>query len=120
MASARRTNFKQTIAYQRGDLLIRHLIFVAGSKQMMKRYFTRELVRHTRNASRRLLSSNPTLPSHANVVVVGGGIIGTSVAYHLAKLGMKNVVLLEQHQLTAGTTWHAAGLMVTFGSLSGM
>ena len=58
------------------------------------------------------------LPKHANVVIVGGGIIGNSVAYHLAKLGCKDVILLEQHQLTAGTTWHAAGLMVTFGSLS--
>lgn len=64
--------------------------------------------------------SNPQteLPDHANVVVVGGGIIGTSVAYHLGKLGIKDVVLLEQDQLTAGTTWHAAGLMTTFGSLS--
>ena len=57
-------------------------------------------------------------PTQAQVVVIGGGIIGNSVAYHLAKMGMKDVVLLEQHQLTAGTTWHAAGLMVTFGSLS--
>jgi pyruvate/2-oxoglutarate dehydrogenase complex dihydrolipoamide dehydrogenase (E3) component len=47
----------------------------------------------------------------ANVVIIGGGIIGTSVAYHLAKLGISEVVVLEQHSLTAGTTWHAAGLM---------
>ena len=52
------------------------------------------------------------------MVVVGGGIIGNSVAYHLGKRGFKDVVLLEQQQLTSGTTWHAAGLMVTFGSLS--
>lgn len=63
-------------------------------------------------------SATVQLPSHTKVVVIGGGIIGTSVAYHLAKLGCKDVVLLEQAQLTAGTTWHAAGLMVTFGSLS--
>jgi cation diffusion facilitator CzcD-associated flavoprotein CzcO len=50
--------------------------------------------------------------------VIGGGIIGNSVAYHLAKMGMKDVVLLEQQQITAGTTWHAAGLMVTFGSMN--
>jgi 4-methylaminobutanoate oxidase (formaldehyde-forming) len=63
--------------------------------------------------------ANPTaLPGHARVVVVGGGVIGTSVAYHLALLGWKDIVLLERHQLTAGTTWHAAGLMVTFGSKS--
>jgi 4-methylaminobutanoate oxidase (formaldehyde-forming) len=52
------------------------------------------------------------------VVIVGGGIIGCSVAYHLAHLGWKDVVLLEKDRLTSGTTWHAAGLMVTFGSLS--
>ncbi len=60
----------------------------------------------------------PVLPTHARVVVVGGGIIGTSVAYHLAKMGWTDVVLLERHRLTAGTTWHAAGLIVTFGSTS--
>ena len=63
--------------------------------------------------------ANPSvLPKHARVVIVGGGIIGTSIAYHFAKLGWKDVVLLERHQLTAGTTWHAAGLMVTYGSTS--
>jgi glycine cleavage system aminomethyltransferase T/glycine/D-amino acid oxidase-like deaminating enzyme len=62
--------------------------------------------------------SVPAIPSHARVVIVGGGIIGTSVAYHLAHLGWRDVVLLERHRLTAGTTWHAAGLMVTYGSTS--
>jgi 4-methylaminobutanoate oxidase (formaldehyde-forming) len=52
------------------------------------------------------------------VVVIGGGIIGNSVAYHLAKMGVSDVCLLEKNQLTSGTTWHAAGLMVTFGSTS--
>ncbi len=60
----------------------------------------------------------PVLPKHARVVVVGGGIIGCSVAYHLAHMGWKDVVLLERDRLTSGTTWHAAGLMVTFGSTS--
>ena len=60
----------------------------------------------------------PSLPTHARVVIVGGGIIGTSTAYHLAALGWTDIVLLERHQLTAGTTWHAAGLMVTYGSTS--
>lgn len=50
--------------------------------------------------------------------MVGGGIIGCSVAYHLAHMGWKDVVLIERDQLTSGTTWHAAGLMVTFGSTS--
>jgi 4-methylaminobutanoate oxidase (formaldehyde-forming) len=59
-----------------------------------------------------------SVPAHARVVVVGGGVIGTSVAYHLADMGWKDIVLLERDQLTSGTTWHAAGLMVTFGSTS--
>jgi heterotetrameric sarcosine oxidase gamma subunit len=51
------------------------------------------------------------LPTRARVVIVGGGVIGCSVAYHLAKLGWNDVVLLERKQLTSGTTWHAAGLV---------
>ena len=62
--------------------------------------------------------SHQALPEQAQVVVVGGGIIGCSVAYHLAHMGWRDVVLLEKDKLTSGTTWHAAGLMVTFGSLS--
>jgi glycine cleavage system aminomethyltransferase T/glycine/D-amino acid oxidase-like deaminating enzyme len=58
------------------------------------------------------------VPDRARVVVIGGGIIGTSVAYHLAHLGVRDVVLLERDRLTSGTTWHAAGLMATFGSTS--
>jgi heterotetrameric sarcosine oxidase gamma subunit len=63
-------------------------------------------------------SASPAIPSHARIVIVGGGVIGTSVAYHLALLGWKDIVLLERDRLTSGTTWHAAGLMVTFGSMS--
>jgi 4-methylaminobutanoate oxidase (formaldehyde-forming) len=51
------------------------------------------------------------LPSRAEIVVIGGGVIGASVAYHLTKLGRADVVLLEQGQLSGGTTWHAAGLV---------
>ena len=51
------------------------------------------------------------VPTQARVVVVGGGIAGVSTAYHLARLGVKDVVLLEQGKLTCGTTWHAAGLV---------
>ncbi|MGB7904486.1 MAG: FAD-dependent oxidoreductase [Steroidobacteraceae bacterium] len=51
------------------------------------------------------------LPGHANVVIVGGGIAGCSIAYHLTRIGITDVVLLERKQLTCGTTWHAAGLV---------
>ena len=54
---------------------------------------------------------NKTTPSQAQVVIIGGGVVGCSVAYHLAKLGMNDVVLLERKVLTSGTTWHAAGLV---------
>jgi glycine cleavage system aminomethyltransferase T/glycine/D-amino acid oxidase-like deaminating enzyme len=63
-------------------------------------------------------SNQATLPSHARAVIVGGGVIGTSVAYHLALMGWKDIVLVERDRLTSGTTWHAAGLMATFGSTS--
>jgi glycine cleavage system T protein len=52
-----------------------------------------------------------SIPSHARVVIIGGGIVGCSVAYHLAKRGCTDVLLLERRQLTCGTTWHAAGLV---------
>ena len=51
------------------------------------------------------------LPQRARIVIIGGGVIGTSVAYHLAKAGCRDVLLLEQGQLSCGTTWHAAGLV---------
>ena len=55
-------------------------------------------------------------PSSTKVVVLGGGVAGTSCAYHLAKFGWKDVVLLERDQLTSGTTWHAAGLIGQLGA----
>lgn len=58
------------------------------------------------------------LPDRARVVVIGGGVIGCSVAYHLAHAGWTDVLLLERDRLTSGTTWHAAGLMTCFGSTS--
>ena len=51
------------------------------------------------------------LPDRAQVVIVGGGIVGCSIAYHLTRRGLTDVLLLEQGQLTSGTTWHAAGLV---------
>jgi glycine cleavage system aminomethyltransferase T/glycine/D-amino acid oxidase-like deaminating enzyme len=61
------------------------------------------------------VTAGGAVPSRAQVVIVGGGVIGCSIAYHLAHLGWTDVVLLEQHQLTAGTTWHAAGLITSAG-----
>ena len=58
------------------------------------------------------------LPKSTKVVVIGGGVAGTSCAYHLTKFGWKDVVLLERDQLTSGTTWHAAGLMGQLGASS--
>ena len=60
------------------------------------------------------------LPTHARVVIVGGGVIGCSVAYHLAKQGWTDVVLLERKQLTSGTTWHAAGLIAQLRATANM
>ena len=54
--------------------------------------------------------------SHARVVVIGGGVVGCSVLYHLTKLGWRDVVLLERDELTSGSTWHAAGGMHTLNS----
>jgi len=58
-------------------------------------------------------NSPGSLPIQAQVVIIGGGVIGCSVAYHLTKLGWKDVLLIERKELTSGTTWHAAGLIVT-------
>jgi 4-methylaminobutanoate oxidase (formaldehyde-forming) len=56
-------------------------------------------------------SARPALPGQARVVIIGGGVIGTSIAYHLTALGWTDLLLLEQGQLSCGTTWHAAGLV---------
>ncbi len=64
------------------------------------------------------MSPAPVLPERARIVIIGGGVIGASIAYHLAHLGETDVVVLERDRLTSGTTWHAAGLMTCFGSTS--
>ena len=58
---------------------------------------------------------NKEIPKSTKVVVIGGGVVGCSVAYHLAKFGWKDTILLERDQLTSGTTWHAAGLVSQLG-----
>jgi 4-methylaminobutanoate oxidase (formaldehyde-forming) len=60
-----------------------------------------------------LSSSDKSVPSCARVVIIGGGVIGCSIAYHLTKLGCSDVVLVERARLTSGTTWHAAGLLTS-------
>ena len=64
--------------------------------------------------------ANISLPSHASAVIIGGGVIGCSVAYHLAELGWTDIVLLERKQLTSGTTWHAAGLIAQLRATQNM
>ena len=61
-----------------------------------------------------------SVPGHARVVIIGGGIVGCSIAYHLTKLGWRDVVLLEQGSLSGGTTWHAAGLVGQLRSSSNL
>ncbi len=56
------------------------------------------------------------IPKSTKVVVIGGGVAGCSTAYHLAKFGWKDTILLERDQLTSGTTWHAAGLDSQLGN----
>jgi 4-methylaminobutanoate oxidase (formaldehyde-forming) len=60
------------------------------------------------------------LPKHAKAVIIGGGVVGCSVAYHLTRLGWTDVVLLERKQLTSGTTWHAAGLIAQLRATQNM
>ena len=64
--------------------------------------------------------SNKEIPANARAVIIGGGIAGCSVAYHLAKQGWKDIVLLERKQLTCGTTWHAAGLIAQLRATQNM
>ena len=61
-------------------------------------------------------TADKSLPSHAKVVVIGGGVVGCSILFHLAKFGWKDVVLLERDELTSGSSWHAAGQIHTISS----
>lgn len=62
------------------------------------------------------MSDVPQLPRHARVVIIGGGVVGCSILFHLAKFGWKDVVLLERDELTSGSSWHAAGQIHTISS----
>jgi len=56
------------------------------------------------------------MKSHAEVVVIGGGVVGTAILWHLAKAGITDCLLLEKSELTAGSTWHAAGNIPTYAN----
>ncbi|HYV87025.1 MAG TPA: FAD-dependent oxidoreductase, partial [Candidatus Polarisedimenticolia bacterium] len=56
------------------------------------------------------------MKTHAQAVVIGGGVVGCSILFHLAKMGWKDVVLLERSELTSGSSWHAAGVIHTINS----
>ncbi len=62
------------------------------------------------------MTADSTLPAHARVVIIGGGVVGCSILFHLAKLGWKDSVLLERDELTSGSSWHAAGQIHTISS----
>ena len=64
--------------------------------------------------------SKAGLPSQASVVVIGGGVMGCSTLYHLAKAGVSDAILLERNQITSGTTWHSAGQVRALRSSQGM
>ena len=76
---------------------------------------TSNLIHHAYEASAKAIAvsagEKARVPSRAKVVIIGGGVVGCSIAYHLTKLGINDVCLLESGQLTCGTTWHAAGLI---------
>ena len=57
------------------------------------------------------MPSDENFPKEVETIIIGGGIIGCSIAYHLSKKGMRDTLVLERKQLTCGTTWHAAGLV---------
>ena len=77
---------------------------------------TASLAQSTLNKQTDETSKGKTPPSHAKVVVIGGGVVGCSILFHLAKFGWKDVILLERDELTSGSSWHAAGQIHTLSS----
>ncbi|TGS57696.1 FAD-binding oxidoreductase, partial [Mesorhizobium sp. M1D.F.Ca.ET.183.01.1.1] len=65
----------------------------------------------TESGSENTLPLDHELPKRTRVLVIGGGVVGCSVLYHLAKLGETDIILVEKNQLTSGSSWHAAGML---------
>ena len=86
---------------------VEHLLLVNGHVSIPT-HSNRSVRMHTQVREHHTVTA---LPSHARVVVIGGGIVGCSTAYHLGKLGWTDTVLVEKHELTSGSTFHAAGLV---------
>lgn len=80
---------------------------IASIVRTLNSYSAARTIHHGKNRATSNKSSD--VPSSADVVVIGGGSVGCSTAYHLSKMTSGKVVLLEKHKLTSGTTWHTAG-----------
>jgi heterotetrameric sarcosine oxidase gamma subunit len=91
-----------------------------GTRELPASAEAERLVDDTISASTVLDGTADDPPARARVVVVGGGIIGASVAYHLGRLGVSDCVLVERHRISSGTTWHAAGLLSTVRASHGL
>ena len=70
-----------------------------------------DLAQSTLNIQKDESGRGKPLPSHAKVVVIGGGVVGCSILFHLSKFGWKDTILLERNELTSGSSWHAADLI---------
>ena len=75
-----------------------------------------DLAQSTLNIQKDESGRGKPLPSHAKVVVIGGGVVGCSILFHLSKFGWKDTILLERNELTSGSSWHAAGQIHTISS----
>ena len=92
---------------------------LAGRRHLDQTVSMDRLADRSLESSLVIAGADQGLPSHVSVIVVGGGIIGSSIALHLARSGLDDVVLLERNAVTSGTTWHAAGLIASArGSLA--
>ncbi|XP_070543164.1 dimethylglycine dehydrogenase, mitochondrial-like [Ptychodera flava] len=109
------------MAFLRGGLAVKEVWIIRHALRHADVTATRTLCSETRDIKRYSTNKlNRRIKDTANAVIVGGGALGTATAYHLAKAGMKDVVLLEKTELTAGSTWHAAGLTTYYQAIVNM